>query len=339
MKNLKLFAISILFFPFLLTAQNAGDHMDDLNSVFGDLKKDTWKYLKAVTRGKSAKKVEKKRENLLEEYREQKNYVQSVKVYDGDNSLKNAMMHYLDLSYKILKEDFDEILDMEAIAEQSYDAMEAYILANEKANDKLEEASDELDEAVKEYAKKYDINLIEAEEDKKSQKIKRASLALKHYNTVYLMFFKVYKQEAYVLDAQAKNDIVALEQNNNTLQQFAEEELHKLDTLQPFEGDRQLIIAARKIITFYKNEAENDFPIYVDFHVKKDNFEKAQKIMESKKKKDRTQEDVDQYNKAVDEYNKAVNDYNKANESMNEKRGEQLEAWNKSVEDFFDDHN
>lgn len=339
MKHIQFYVIALLFIPMISMGQSAGDHLSELNSVFSDLKKDTWKYLKSVTRGKSANKVEKTRAKLLETYVEQKRYVKGVRPYNDDNSLKDAMSQYLDLSYKVLKEDFDAILDMEAIAEQSYDAMEAYILANEKANDKLEDAADELEAVVNSYAANNNINLVKDEGDKTAEKIERASRALGYYNDVYLIFFRVYMQEKNVLDAHTQSDLNALEQNNNALKSIAEEQLQKLDTMSTFEGDASLIGAARKIIRYYKLEAERDFPKYIDFYVKKDNYDKAQKIMDSKKKKDMTEEDVNTYNKAVEEYNKAVNDYNAVIEKMNENRSDQLESWNESVEKYFDKHN
>lgn len=75
------------------------------------------------------------------------------------------------MTYTVLKEDFDKILDMEDIAEQSYDFMEVYVLAKELANN---------------------ITLVEGEMDKKSQKINKASNVLEYYNDVYLIFFKSY---------------------------------------------------------------------------------------------------------------------------------------------------
>jgi hypothetical protein len=224
---------------------------------------------------------------------------------------------------------------MEAVAEESYDAMEAYILANKRANKKLTNAFDELKEVEESYAEKNNITLLEGEKDRKSEKIENASDMLNYYNKVYLVFFKVYKQEAYVLAAQQNKDIAAFEQNVNALKMEANEALKKLDTMSGYEGSKELIAAAKKAVEFYKDEAENEFPKVTDFNIKKDNFEKANEIMESKKKKNRTQEDVDKFNKAVKEYNKAANSINETNESMNKARSEMLDEWNDSVEAFF----
>lgn len=319
-------------------SQSSVEHMNELSAAFSDLKNDTWKYLRTITKGKNARKSEKKRSKLLEEYKTQISVVKSIKPYEGDASLKDATLKYLNLSYTVIREDYDKIVDMEAVAEESYDAMEAYILANERANEKLTEASDELKEVEKGFAEKNNITLTEGEKDRKDQKIEKAANMLNYYNDVYLIFFKVHKQEAYVLAAQEVQDITAFEQNVNALAMESNEALKKLDTLRDYEGDKDLIAAAKKAIEFYKNEAENEFPKVSDFYIKKDNFEKANEIMESKKKKDRTQDDVDKFNKAVNEYNEAVNSFNETNETLNKERSKMLDDWSKSVERFYKTH-
>ncbi|MDX1651155.1 MAG: hypothetical protein R3277_01605 [Brumimicrobium sp.] len=319
-------------------AQTGVDHMNELNAAFSELKDDTWKYLRTITKGKSARKSESKRSQLIDQYKKQITVVNGIKPFQGDASLKDATLKYLDLAHTVLEKDYAKIVDMEAVAEESYDAMEAYILANQRAGEKLEAASVELKEAEKQFAEKNDITLLEGEQDRKSEKIEKASNMLTYYNKVYLIFFKVHKQEAYVLAAQQAVDITAFEQNVNALIMEADEALRKLDTLSPYEGDRSIVDAAIESMKFFKNEAENEFPKISDFYIKKDNFDKANEIMQAKKQKDRTKEDVDKYNKAVNEYNEAVGSINQTNERMNKNRAKMLDDWNKAVESFYKTH-
>lgn len=323
----------------LASAQSSEvEYMNEVLNPLSEFKKETWKYLKAVTRGKKARKVEKKRQKLIEEVGEVRAEIKQKGAYEGDNSLKEAVENYLDITYSVLKKDYDKILDMEDIAEQSYDLMEAYFLAKEKAGDKMDEASLSLKEAQDAFALEYNIEIVEGEDDKTDERIKKAGQTLVYYNDIYLIFFKAFKQEVYVIEAQNQNDVNAVEQNKNTLKAFAEEGIKKLDTMSAYQGDRSLIEACEKMLRFYKKEAENEFSKMVDFYLAKDDFEKIKKMLESKKKKDRTQEDIDKYNEAADKFNKAVAEYNESNEEINEKRNDHLEAWNDSVDDFFDEH-
>lgn len=331
--------IGLAFLSTKIKAQSSESPVSYMNEIFKSVdesKNETWHYLKAVTQGKGARKVENKRQNLLNKLKETRYEVQRTGKYKSDDSLRNAVTSYLKFSYIVLKEDFGKILDMEDIAEQSYDLMEAYLLAKEKANDKLNASFDTVKLAQENFAKKHNITLTKAENDKTYEKIKKASETLKYYNEIYLIFFKSYKQEAYVLDAMSRNDINAFEQNTSTLSLYAAEGLDKVINLKGFKGDAILKIGVKKMLLFYKNEAENDFPAMTDFYIKKDNFEKINKKFETINAKKRTQQDVDQFNKAVNEYNEAAQKTNKISELSNNKRNKSLTEWNNTVDKFFD---
>jgi len=45
--------------------------------------------------------------------------------WKGDRSYRNSSVAYLKLVYHVFNEDYGKILNLEEIAEQSYDAMEA----------------------------------------------------------------------------------------------------------------------------------------------------------------------------------------------------------------------
>ncbi len=344
MRNLKFNLIFLILINLGVTitsgqeTNSALTYMQDLSLIYDGLKNETWQYLKAVTKGKGARKVEKKRQELIKEVSIKKGEVRVKKAFTEDGAYKKAVLDYLEMTYTVLKEDFDKILDMEDIAEQSYDLMEAYILAKEKANDKLESAFDELKSAQEVFASNNNINLIEGEADRKSKKIEKAGDALEYYNDIYLIFFKSYKQDVYIIDAISRGDINALEQNINTMIAFNKEATQKLDELDAYNGDASLIAATKEVLSYFDIEAKEYYPSMVDFFVAKDNFEKLHKAIEATKKSKRTKEDIDKYNKAAEQYNKKISDYNKTNELANKGRTKSIEIWNKEVDKFFSNH-
>lgn len=313
-------------------------YMQEMSTISSELKDETWQYLKAVTKGKGARKVEKKRMELIKEISIRKSEVSAKKPFTEDGAYKNAVKDYLQMTYTVLKEDFDKILDMEDIAEQSYDLMEAYILAKELANKKLDDAFEILTTAQEKFAVDNDITLVEGEMDKKSQKIDKASKALEYYNDVYLIFFKSYKQEAYILDAFVRADVNAMEQNISSMVAFNEEGVQKLKELENYNGDAGLKVAAKQVFSYFDEEAKTHYPSMVNFFVAKDNFEKAQKIIETTKKSKRTKEDVESYNESVATFNKEIKKYNETSELTNKGRAKILDYWNKEVDQFFDRH-
>lgn len=330
------------FLPFRTAeAQNTAGALAYMKSMTDEIHTiiaDSWAYTNAVAHGKSAKKVEAKRQTLVATAQKAKARISKLPPFEGDASLRDSILSYLDLNYHIINEDYAKILDMEAIAEESYDLMEAYLLAQDKANEKLEQAGEMMNEVQKKFAAAYNITLLEGGKDELSTKLESAGEVFKYYRKVYLIFFKSYKQELYFMEAMNKGDVNGMEQNKNTLIKYAEEGKASLDTIKSFKGDISLKTSCKAMLDFYKVEATEKAPDLINFFLVKDNYEKTQKAFEAKPQSKRTQADVDQYNKSVNEFNAAVNKYNAVNAELNQKRTKALNTWNESVPVFLDKH-
>jgi hypothetical protein len=207
------------------------------------------------------------------------------------------------------------------------------MMAQEKANDKVDAANSMIDAVYKKFATAHNIRLVE-KQDAVSKKLTNASLVFKYYNFLYLMFFKSYKQEAYVMDAIQRSDLNAAEQNRSKLKQITTEDLRKLDTVKGFKGDLTLRKACFQLIKFYNTESDKVTALS-DFQIKKDNYDKIKAAVDAKAQSSHTQSDVDNYNKAADEYKKAVDNYNKVNNELYADRKMAIENWNATVQNFF----
>lgn len=318
-------------------AQNAGEYMNVFSTEYSKIQQDMWDYTSSVSHGKSARKVEKRRMELIQTSNTALNKAKSQKGFNGSTQYKDSVVEYLKIVNLVLKEDYAKIVDMEEIAENSYDLMEAYMTARELASDKLVEASKMVSREQKRFAEANNVTLIESE-SALDDKMEVAGKVYDHYNEVYLIFFKSYKQEAYLIDAISKNDINAVEQNREALKTTAEEGLKKLEKVALYNNDRSLVLATNDLLKFYITEAEKETPKIADFILKSENFNQIKAAFEKKSEKSRTQADVDGYNKAVNEMNAAVNVYNATNESLNKSRSKNIDNWNKTAQTFTDKH-
>ena len=318
------------------TFEHAGQYMDYISSANQDLTVMFLSYTSAVSHGKSARKVEKRRQEVVDAIYYTRNKIAGMGSWKGDKAYKDTTVSYLKLLDIVFREDYGKIVNMEEIAEQSYDAMEAFMLAREKADEKLDQALEKQREASKAFASKYNVNLIEGENDI-SLKSKAAAAVNKHHNDLYLVFFKPYKQESYLLLASEKGDLVALEQAVNALDKFAKEGMEKLKGMKGYNGDGSLIEATRHALQFYQSEATRA-KSFSDFYLKKEKFEKAKKTFDSMKKSERKPADIDNFNFAVDEFNYAVNKFNDVNNQLNKERTDMINNWNKKASKFLDDH-
>src|SRR5688572_25159952 len=158
-------AVVILSVVFLNTnAQDYNNPSVYSNYIGGQQENITKKFLSynsVVARGKSAKKVEKQRAKLLEEVQEARMNISSLPSCQGYKDYRDSAVSFLKLYYSVLNEDYSKILNMEEIAEQSYDLMEAYILAQEKIDEKLAEANSNISNEHKKFAARFNMLLTE----------------------------------------------------------------------------------------------------------------------------------------------------------------------------------
>lgn len=322
----------------LCQKSNPVEYMTKIGEAHRSVTKEFLDYTSAVSHGKSARKVEKRRSDLFGSLNAAKAKVRNMQPFEKtDASYRDASLEYLNLCNIILKEDYGKIVDMEEIAEQSYDNMEAYLLAQDKANEKLEEAGERLDLSEKQFAANHNVTLIDTKSEL-SQKAEKVAKVNVYYHDIYLVFFKSYKQEAYLVKSLDEKNINAIEQNKNSLEQVSATGLSRLDTMKSFMGDASLNVSCKKMLQFCQKESKEKVPLLTDFILKNEQLDKMKKAFDSKTQSQRTKTDTDNFNKAVNEFNIAVNNYNKVNKELNDNRNKLINNWNNAVASFMDRH-
>lgn len=335
----RLFSIFFLF-PFFSVAQPNNDaysYLEAIGNEFYEISQNSMSYTSAVSHGKSARKVEKRRAELLAKIKEAERIVRKMGPFKGDHAFRDSVVSYLIINRIVLTEDYGKILNMEEIAEQSYDAMEAYLLAKEKASEKLDAAYAKVKEQQTLFASRNNIKIIDGN-SKLGKKLETSAKVFNYYDKIYLLFFKSFKNEAYLMDAMERNDINAMEQTKNALLTSAEQDLAKIGSVGSFSGDATLKTACQQMLNFYKQEASQKIPEVINFHLKRENFEKIKAAMDAKRPNERTQSDIDNYNKSLKEFNESVAKVNTVLNDLNKKRNALLDQWNKASSGFLDRH-
>lgn len=317
--------------------EQAHAYMSTIGTQFYEISNDRMSYTSAASHGKSARKVEKKRTELINTMKAAEANIRKMKPFNGSTAYRDSVVAYFVLNRIVLTQDYAKILDMEEIAEQSYDAMEAYMLAKEKAEEKLDNAFEKVNEQQKIFAQANNIKLVESD-SKLSQKLETSGKVFTYYNPIYLLFFKSYKDEVYLIDAISREDVNAMEQTKNTLLANAEKGLAALGPISSYKGDASLKVACQRLLAFYKMEAEQKISEVINFQLKKENYDKMKAAFEAKRPADRTKKDVDDFNKMVTEYNAAVNKINALQNDLYKKRVEALNNWNQASDNFLNKH-
>lgn len=316
---------------------NPGEYMTAIGKARGDMDAKYMQYLSAAAHGRRARKVEKLRMQVLESITQSRYKTTDLPMYKGDNSLRKGSIDYIQMCYRVFDEDYKKIVNLEEVAEQSFDEMQAYLLLQEKVSEKLNEAGANLEKANKEFAAKYKVQIID-EKSELGKKMEAAAKLNQYNNDVFLVFFKCNWQDGKMVEAMNNKKVNDIEQARSALASYANEGLKALDTLKMFNSDPTLANACRDVLKYYKDISENEVPKLTDFYLKQENFEKIKKSFDAKSASSRTKEDVDAYNKAVNEMNNAVGTFNKINNGINTRRTQVLNNWQQADKKFSDTH-
>jgi hypothetical protein len=336
--KLNYFIIALFCINFSLLAQEFKSPVEYLNYINKEqnaISKSTWKYTSAVAHSKSARKIDNTRKQLIKSIQTAKKKISALnKGYNGDLEYQNQVIQYFDFCEKNLNEEYDKIINMQEVAEQSYDAMEAYLMARDLVNEKLDVENEKAQNAFHSFALKYKITISDEESDL-GKKIKASSEVFDYHTVIYLIFFKANFTDLTLSNALNSKDLSAIQQNANTLIQYSNEGLEKLKTIAPYKGDSSMLTATKKTLEYYKKQAETFVPKMVDFYMFNDKFENAKKSMESKSKKDLTNEEIDNYNTMIKQVNKEIDNYNKNNNSNFQDKQNAVNNWNLTSENFI----
>lgn len=318
------------------TLETAVQYLEVMAAKKREISESSMSYSSAVAHNKSGRKIDKRRRELMQSVQNAISTIKALPDWKGDVALRDSTVSYLNANYHVLNEDYAKIIDLEEVAEQSYDAMEAYINAQELANEKINQAQDRVQEQLKVFAKNNKINLIEGKETELDKKIAQTNKVNKYYREIFLIHFKANNQEKYLVEAGNKKDLNAIEQNRNALEKYSAEGLAKLTKIKPFNGDNSVVDACRKSLLFYQKEAK-DGAITQEFYSKQENVEKLKASLEAKGA-NRTNADIDAFNKSIKDFNAVVAKYNAANNATNKMRSEVNNNWNNAIKTFFDKH-
>jgi len=324
-----------------LNAQEFKTPVDYLNYIGKEqenISRSMWKYTSAVAHSKSARRIDNTRKLLVKSIQTASKKIAALKDgYKGDIEYRNQTLEYLSISEKNINEEYDKIIDMQEVAEQSYDAMEAYIMTRDLVNKKIDAENEKAELAQKNFCAKYNITLSENTSEL-GQKIKISNEVFAYHTELYLIFFKANITDLYLSNAIEKNDIGGIQQNATTLIQYADEGLEKLKSIKPFGTDNSMVLITKKALEFYKKQGQQFAPKIVEFMMFNEKFENAKKSLESKADKDRTKEEIDNYNAMVKQVNKEIDNYNKINGVNFQEKNAVINQWNTTGDTFISTH-
>jgi hypothetical protein len=312
LKNLAVAAMLLLLLPAISIAQQFDDPVDYNNFIVGhqtDVVTISMEYISISVHSEDERAVESKRQQVVKQLKKSINEVKRAEGYKGDNRLKSEAIDVFELYLSTYTTDFNEAELLKKDRQSSFDAMESYFKAQEKAEKKLAAASDQFSRAQDAYAKKYDLLMEEGEgNDELGNKMQIVSDVNVYTRKLFLLYFKPFKIDAAFLDAFNEQKVSTMKSKRAELLKHADDGLTKLRLLGPFKGDKSYMNATKELLSTYKELCQGDYKELVTIIERKDKL---------------TQEDVDRANAIIQAYNeniqKLMKDFNESNSTFMQK--------------------
>jgi hypothetical protein len=319
-------------------SSDPGVYMNAIGNAETGMNKSYMAYISASAHSSRKRKIEKMREQAIESIQTCQNTINyDMTPFKGDNSLKQSSLNYVSLCYKVFNDDYAHIVNMDDIAERSYDEMQAYLLLQQATNDTLQAAISRMNKAQEKFAAKYNITLTENKTEL-SDKMEQSNKLNEYRDKIYLVFYKCNWEDNQLTEAINQKNVTKIEQTRSALGKYANEGLHTLSNILGYNGDNTLTETTKQALNFYQDEAQTQIPKVTDFFLKEESFEKLKTTMEGKSADQRTQQDVDTYNKAVNDINASVKSYNETNDALNSGRNEVNKNYADTEKAFIDTH-
>lgn len=318
--------------------ESASNYLDFISKEQETIFKSTWRYTKAVSHGRSNKKIDKTRKALLRTIENSKHKIAALKKgYKGDIEFRDQILSYFSFTEKLITEDYDKIIDMNQIANQSDDYIDAYVMIRDWVSKKNDDELKAFNANREKFALKNNL-LITENISENYKKIKVSNEVFDSHTELYLLFFKANITDINLFDSTESKDLNTIQQNLNSLELFANQGLEKLKEIKPYKNDSSFINATKKALEFYRKEALNYGPSVISFIMLNQKNDDTKRIFDKKTEKNRTNEEVANFNDLTNKLYKETRNYEILNYNNFNEKNTVLKEWNSASENFISKH-
>jgi hypothetical protein len=306
-----------------------------ISSELKTVAKKQQQYSRAASAGTGPVTIERRRRQLLNTLAASIGRISAMETPPGGTMVRDTVLIYLSVIYSCTNEDFLPPADMQLISEQSFDAMEAYLEARQNAYTRAESAANAVNAAISSFA---DANgfVLKVNRQKEAEALSSAN-KVEEYNRLYDLFFTCYKQEAWLLETIAQEDISGIEQNRRALEAGATRGLKRIAKLKA-SGETPMLLACETLLNFYLNEATEELTGAVAFFTQRDNFVKMKNEFESLSAGQVSGEQLGIFAGALNETTRKREALTERLSLLADRRLRLLHAWHESASDFLARH-
>lgn len=268
--------------------KNPGDYNNFIMKEMAAAVQKNFEYISFTVHTDDYELMDAKRKEVIMQINESKDRIGKMPPIEGDTRLRDEAVEALKEYQHAFELDYKDIIGLKRKSKDSYEAMENYFKAEDKAEEKVNKATQRLRKAQQTYASKNNMRIVDArDDDALEQKMARISAVNSYWRDIFLQYFRVSKEYDQMWDLLAQQKAGPLEHQRQVALKAAEDVLPALRAKPAFNGDREFRDQTIGIVEYYQKVANEDFS----------------RIVELLNRKDMTQQDVDFVNGIVNRCN------------------------------------
>lgn len=214
--------------------------------------------------------LETKRREVIDQIIQSKEKIRSMPSLDGDFRLRDEAVETLNEYQHAFELDYRDIIGLKRKSKDSFEAMEAYWKAEDKAEEKVNKATANLRKSQQVYANKNNMKVVDGKGDiELEQKMARITAVNNYWREIYLQFFKVSKEYDQLWELLSKEKAEPIDHQRMHVIKTADTVLPALRAKAGFNADLEFRDQTITLVEYYQQVAKADFAKIVEVLSKK----------------------------------------------------------------------
>ncbi len=214
--------------------------------------------------------METRRKEVMQQILQSKEKIKRMPPLNDDTRLRDEAVESLTEYQHAFELDYKDIIGLKKKSRDSYEAMEVYWKAEDKAEAKVNKATTRLRKAQQAYASKNNMTIADGRSDTLlDQKMAKITAVNNYWREIYLPFFKVSKEYDLLWDVLSKEKVDPINRQRSQVIKTVSDILPSLKAKAGFNGDVEFRDQTINLIEYYQRVAEKDFAKIIEVLSKK----------------------------------------------------------------------
>lgn len=259
--------------------KNAADYNNYIMKEMAVAVQKNFEYISFNIHSDEFELMEIRRKDVMQQIIQSKEKIKRMPPLDGDTRLRDEAVESLTEYQHAFELDYKDVIGLKRKSRDSFEAMEAYWKAEDKAEAKVNKATSRLRKAQQAYASKNNMTVVEGKSDSElDQKMMKITAVNSYWREIYLPFFKVSKEYDLLWDVLSKEKVEPINRQRSQVIKTVSDILPSLKAKAGFNGDVEFRDQTIDLVEYYQRVAETDFAKIVDVLSKKPTSEEVDLI-------------------------------------------------------------